>query len=196
MTKQLIATICILGLVGMVVGAGALATNTITATVTPGLVSVTVSPDTVGYGSMLMDETKASGTIGATAGTADVDLNIYGTNAEYAEVSGEEDLCPTTGTLDYCTWDLSSSISADDDYVHAYTTDTAEPTGTTLGTAYTTEWVPLDYSANVKTLAEDLAGGATQDFQLDMRTPASAGDETAMGKTYSTTVTVQAVYAH
>ena len=39
MTKQLIATICILGLVGMVVGVVAKADETVTATVTPQIIS-------------------------------------------------------------------------------------------------------------------------------------------------------------
>lgn len=80
--KSLIATICILGLVGMVVGVAVKAEDTVTATVTPRLISVSVDPTSVDYGIMGTGEDQVSGTITVTNDGNDVeDITITGSNA-------------------------------------------------------------------------------------------------------------------
>jgi hypothetical protein len=85
MNKQLIASICVLGLVGMVVGVVAQADNTVTATVTPGVVSVSLDRNTTSYGIMLIGESKAdpAGAITATAGSVEININFTGADATY-----------------------------------------------------------------------------------------------------------------
>ena len=112
MNKQLIATICILGLVGMVVGviAQGATEDTVTATVTPGVVSVDVTPATFDYGYMTLNTSKTSHEAGQTSGitanvgTVHTDLNIRGANA----------LGDPTGT-----WTLAGSTGSDI-YVHEF----------------------------------------------------------------------------
>jgi hypothetical protein len=155
------------------------------------VISISISPTTIDYGGMLINTTKASGIITVSnESSQSVDLNIMGADAEYQEATGEESLCTDTAVQDTCTWTLSSALGTDQ-YIHAYTTDTTLASGGTIGTNPSIEWV--DLATTYKTLATGIAAGATQDFQLDMRTPSTAGGETAYGKQYSTTVTVQAV---
>lgn len=180
MTKSFLATICILGIVGMVIGAVAEAGNTVTATVTPGNYSVSVSPATVAYTSMTLSATKMSATITATNdGSLAEKINILGADA-------------TGGGK---TWTQSTTAPGTDTFVHAFTTKATPPaTGTALGTTDpTTDWISLDKVSTYKTLVASVAAAGTQDFHLDMRTPTTAGAETAFGTEYSMSVTLQAV---
>jgi hypothetical protein len=171
--KSLIASICILGIVGMMIGTMAKAGNVVTCTVTPGAYSVSVSPDSVGYGGMTLSATKASGTITATNdGTIATKLLINGSNATYVAY----------------TWTLSTSIGVEDAYLHAYTTDLTEASGTAIGADYTTEWE--DLLTGNSDLAASVAVSGNQTFQLDMRTPASVSG--GLGNSFTTTVTVTA----
>lgn len=174
-------------------------TAVVSATVTPGVISVSVSPTSVPYGAMPLNDTKDSLDITATNnGSVKENFDIKAADAEYQEVGEEAALCTDTGVLDKCTWSLASSVGVADQYVHAYTTDLIEPTGTALGldNEYTTKWVPLAKDPTYKDLANNVvAATGTQSFQLDMRTPASGGGETAPGKEYSTTVTILATWA-
>jgi hypothetical protein len=163
----------------MVIGIGAKAGDTVTATVTPGNYSVSVSPGSENYGGMLINATKTSATITATNdGTLTAKINILGSDATYTTY----------------TWTLSTTAPGQDIYVHAFSTKGTPPvTGDTLGADPTVEWVALDKGANYKTLVASLGSTLTQDFHLDMRTPSSAGVETSFGNEYSTDVTLQAV---
>ena len=122
---------------------------------------------------MTLNSTKASGTITATNdGTLTAKFLINGANATYSTY----------------TWTLSPSIGTIDQYVHAYTTDLTEASGTAIGTDYTTGWE--DLLATNSNLAASVAVSGTQTFQLDMRTPQSVSG--GLGNQFSTTVTVTA----
>lgn len=168
------------------IGAGALiaasflpalaAEAVVSATVTPGVISVSVAPTSVPYGVMPLNETKISPEITATNGPVPADLNIMGADATA--------VAPPI-------WVLSAAPGSNA-YTHAYST--ASPSYPSTGAALThnpaTGWD--DLTTGYLSLASDVAGGGTQKFELDMRTPtASAGTGV-----YSTTVTVQAVYAY
>ena len=102
--KSLIASICILGLVGMVVGVAVQGADTapVSATVTPKLITVSVSPGTVAYGILGTNTTTSTipaeldQTQTATDGSnVDVALNIKSSDAvggtpwELAAAAGE-----------------------------------------------------------------------------------------------------------
>lgn len=172
--KSSIASVLILGLVGMVVGviAQAQTTATVTATVTPGEVSVTLNRNTVNYGTMLLNSSKVDpqGAITATAGTAEIDLNFTGANATF-NIGG-------TGCGDgVCTWALAAAPGTDA-YKHSVT-----PTGG-VETALTT---------SAQTLVTNLPAGQSKAFTLKIYTPTTGSTETNLGSQYSTTVTVTAV---
>ena len=176
--KQLIATICILGLVGMVVGVGVQADDTVTATVTPKLISVTLSDTTINYGTLALStdnsnrSTAESVTITATNnGNVTSNLTIVGSNA-------------TGGTTP---WIISSDPAADgavasDQFAHRFDEGSTFVTG---------EAAALDSSA-YKTLKNGVAGSGTVDFILQMNMPTSS---TNTSDTKSTTVTVLATEA-
>ena len=175
--KSFISTICILALAGMVVGVAVRAsTAEVSCTVTPGVVSVSVDPTSVAYGVMPLSDTKSSDEITATNGTVPADLNIMGADAT---ASGQPN------------WAISTAPGLDA-YTHAYSTKTGgyPSSGDTLTNDPTTGWD--DLTSGYLDLAEDVAGSGTQKFKLDMRTPTAT---TGAGQ-YSTTVTVQAVYAY
>jgi len=177
MNKQFIASLCVLAMVGMAVGVGVQADDTVECTVTPGVVSVTITPDAVvAYGAMAMGDTKSSEEITATAGAVEVDLTIKGSDAVYATDN---------------VWTLGSAPGTDI-YTHAYTTDDSwSATGEALTNDPTTGWDALATSA--QDLILDLAANDGEIFKLDMRTPSTAGGETIIGEVYSTTVTIMAV---
>ena len=175
MNKQLIASICILGLVGMVVGVAVLAgtEEPISATVTPKLVSVSVSPTTVNYGTLALSTsdgsrtTALSGTFTATnGGNVTETFNIKGTDATGG----------TTWTLDYSP--ANTGTVGNDQYVHRYDEGASFIGGeaAALSTSYLT-------------LKAGVAALGTADFVLQMNMPTGT---TGYGQR-SSTVTVQAV---
>jgi hypothetical protein len=177
--KSLIIPVSILGVIGLTIGSIVSAGNTVTATVTPGNYSVSVSPASANYSGMTLSETKSSATITATSdGSLAAKINIIGADATYTTY----------------TWTQSTTAPGTDTFVHAFSTKaTAPASGATLGSDPTVEWVALDKGATYKTLVASLASAGTQDFKLDMRTPTTAGAETSFGNQYSTSVTLQAV---
>lgn len=179
MEKQFLATICILGIIGMMIGTTAEAGDTVTATVTPGNYSVTLDVTTAAYAGMTLSATKTSATITATNnGSLASKLNIIGSDATYTSY----------------TWTQSTTAPGSDTFVHAFTTKATPPaTGATLGTDPTVEWVSLDKTSTYKTLVASVAAAGTQAFHLDMRTPTTAGAGTSFGNEYSTSVVLQAV---
>ena len=152
-------------------------TGTVNATVTPQLISVSVSPGSVAYGIMALSQdnttrtVKSSGTITATnnGNVAEI-FNIKGSNA--TSVSGTD-------------WVLS---------------DTPADTGTVGANQYVHDFsqtVPFDEatdkslnSVTYKQLAASVTAGANDTSELQMNMPTSVTD---FGVQKSTTVTVQAV---
>ncbi len=155
--KFLLATICILGMVGMMIGTMAEAGDTVTATVTIGVVSIEVTPTSFGYGSVPYSGTKesydsdlTSTNISATVGTAVTDLDIKG-----ADTAG---------------WTLNTVASiAENIYAHEFGTATDE---TTRPASY--EAVALTTTFDGNYLVEGAAGESVTWFGLKIHTP-SAG---------------------
>jgi len=150
-------------------------TGVVTATVTPQLISVSVSPGSVAYGTLALSvndgsrTTKESGTITATNdGNVTEKFNIKGSDA-------------TGGSTP---WTLS---------------DTPADTGTVAANQYVHDFsqtVPFDEttdkslnSVTYKELAASVAVGANDTSELQMNMPTSSTDASAQK---STTVTVQA----
>lgn len=123
---------------------GAADTATVTATVTPKLVSVTVSPTSVAYGTVPLSSSATSGVITATNdGNVTETFNIKGADATYSTN----------------TWVLSDTAVGANQYMHKF----ALPTYIT--------WTPL--STTYLTLATGIAASGTQDFKLQIWTPTS-----------------------
>lgn len=167
--KSLIASITILGLVGMVVGMAVKAADTapISCTVTPGVISVTVAPTSVAYGAMPLGDNETSGTITATNnGGVTEDLDIIGSDATY----------------DIYAWDIEDTPGTDV-YAHKFTPAGGSET-------------PLSETDDdgYKALATDIAAAGTQDFDLTIYTPTAEGTQTQYGDEYSTTVTILATW--
>jgi len=177
--KSLLAIAAVLGIAGMLAGTAAQAGNTVTATVTPGNYSVSVSPTSADYSGMTLSTTKTSAKLTATNdGSLAAKINILGSDATYTTY----------------TWTQSTTAPGTDTFVHAFTIKATPPaTGATLGADPATDWVSLDKGATYETLVASVASAGTQDFYLDMRTPTAAGAGTSFGHQYSTSVTLQAV---
>lgn len=193
--KSLIVSICILGMVGVVIGVVVLAaTDTVNCTVTPGQYAVTLDATDAAFGTMQLSASSQS-TPELITGTGSSSLVekflIYATDATYAEAGGEQALCADTGAVDTCTWALSAAVGADA-YVLAFATSTSLTSGTAVGTDPGIAWVALSTSGDKKTLDFGVATSGSQSFELDMRTPSSGPAETAYGKQYSSTLTVEA----
>jgi len=156
----------------------ALADNAVNATVTPGVISVNVSPTSVNYGVLLLSEsnltrtTKLSSDVGATftatAGSLPIDINITGAAATAAS---EPD------------WALISTPAdigavATNQYVHRV--DEGNSFASVQAFALSTS--PLLLSNNV-------AGGTSRDFILEINMPTGASSATGVR---STTVTLTA----
>ena len=154
--RFLLASICILSIVGMIVGASADAGTTVTATVTIGSVSVTVSPTSFGYGTIPFSSTEesfdsdlASHNIGATVGSAVTDLDIKGAS-----------------TADW-TLDIVANIGANS-YAHEFgaaANETARPA------SYDATALTTTFDSNY--LVQGAAGSSTTWFGLKIHTPAS-----------------------
>lgn len=151
MSRQLMATICILGLVGMIVGVAAKAVNeaTVAATVTVQNISVTVTDGTVAYGVVVAGESKdtltpADHQTATNNGNVTETLNIRGTNS--------------------AAWTLADTASGATNYKHEFS-----KTGSFPGTALT---------LINQTLASGVAKDGSQVFDLKITTPPSAADFT------------------
>jgi len=171
--KSLIATICILGLVGMVVGAVAQGVEeTLTATVCPELISLTVSPDSVDYGTQTLGATNLVPT------PPSVTIQNTGNVAEDFLVKGDD--AATAGG----TWALVSSITLVDQYVHKSSPDNVIFTALTKSNATLT--TNISGETNCAATAND---GGTQALYLKMDIPSSS---TVQGQ-YSAPVVVTAI---
>jgi len=164
MTKQIIASICVLGLLGMAVGVVVQAdvTGTVAATVTVQNISVAVTDGTVTYGVLAVNTSTSTVDVGDTQtatnnGNDTQDLNIKG--------------------QDSTSWTLGGSAGSDV-YVHEFsTTSFAGGAGSPLTISY-------------QTLATGVtAGTGTQVFDLKITTPTVSSSFSEQ----SVDVTVQAI---
>ena len=144
--KSLIASIAILGLVGMVVGITASATDqaSVTATVTVQNISVVVTDGSISYGIL------AVGTAASTVGVDQQTATNNGNVTENFNIRGQNTGCP---------WTLASSVGANT-YKHEFSKDN----GST--------WTVLTISN--QTLATSVATSASQTFDLQITTPTSS----------------------
>ena len=164
MKKQFIASICILGLVGMVVATAVKAVDTasVGATVTVQNISVSVSDGVVAYGTLAVNTTKSTlaGELNDLQ-TATNDGNV----TENFNIRGQNS----------ANWTLGASAGADQ-YVHKFSTNS--------GTTWTALTTP-----GYLTLATGKTAGQTQTFDLQITTPTATTNYTQQ----SVDVTVQAV---
>lgn len=146
MTKQLIASICVLGLLGMAVGIVATAdtTGTVTATVTPQIISVTVDVSDVDYGILDVSETSAPSSV--------ITATNNGNVAEKLEIKGS----------DSTNWTLSDTAIGADIFMHEFATD---------DDSYVS-YTALD-NTNYTTLDASVAASGTQLFKLQLKMPSS-----------------------
>ena len=150
--KFLITTICILGLVGMVVGVAVQGadTGTVAATVTVQSISVTVTDGTVAYGIIVAGASKDTVTpsdlqTATNNGNVTENLNIRGTNS--------------------AAWILAATASGATNYKHEFSKDRFATSGTALTLVN-------------QTLASSVAPAGTQTFDLKVTTPPSAANFT------------------
>ena len=149
-TKQFIATLCILAVVGVAVGMGAQGAEApVSATVTVQNISASVSDGTVEYGTMVA---------GASADTVDTDTQTATNNGN---VTANLNIRGTDSTA----WFLKDTAAGATEYRHAFSTDAFA----TMGTALT---------LSNQTLASSVAVSGTQDFDLKITTPLLASDFT------------------
>jgi len=165
MSKILLPTLILVftGLVLSSLKAGAAETSTVTATVTAQNVSVTVSDNSVTYGTMSLGSSKSTITLSDTqtatnAGNVTSQLNIKGQNS--------------TG------WTLAGTAGSDQ-YVHKFCTASCS----TPPTNYTA------LTVNYQTLSASIAASGTQNFDLELTVPNSSSTYTQQ----SVDVIVQAV---
>ncbi len=146
--KKLIAGVALMLVVGMILSPAVFAAGeaTVTCTVTPELISVTVNPTGVDYGILGNSANATSGVITATNnGNVAEDFDIRGANA-------------TSGTD---TWTLAGSVGADQ-YMHEFGLGSSPSTFTALATS------GQDLANNIA------ASVGTQDFKLKIWTPSSS----------------------
>jgi len=172
--KSLIATICILGIMGMAIGTITRAGDTVTATVTIGTVEVTVDPTDFDYGTIPFSTSEESFdvidnagvfNIKATVGTLETDLDIKGANS-------------TGGTG----WTLAAAAGAGE-YAHKFG---IAANGTTKPASYAA--LTTNYEDNV--LAANVVASDSVWFGLEIWTPIS-GETTQQ----SAAVTIRATWS-
>jgi len=157
--KSLLATICVLAIIGMAAGIATVKADTegtVTATVTIGEVSVTIVPTTFNYGSVPFSASKESfdvideagnNNIKATVGTVQTDLDVRATST--------------------AAWTLAATTDANQ-YIHKFATST---NGTTRPTGYVA--LTNDYGDTV--LATNVSANGDIWLGLEIHTP-TAGE--------------------
>ena len=159
--KSLIASICILGMIGMVIGVGVFAgeTGTVAATVTVQNISLTVADGAVAYGTIAVNTTKDT-----TAAVGGVDDTQVGTNN--GNVTEKFNIMGANTTN--CVWTLAATAGADQ-YFHKFCTT---GTGTTDPCDAGPTWNALTTAYAV--LAASVAVDGTQRFDLQIGVPTSS----------------------
>lgn len=175
--RTLIATLCILGMISLVINVAVRAgtESTVTCSVTPGSYSVSVATSTYNYGSMTINSTASS--------TDDIATNDGGLTEKF-NIKGAD-----AATTSPYIWTLNTDLGTDI-YMHAFSATNTQASGAATTTDPETSWVAL--ATGYQVLAASVAQSGTKTFWLDMRTPSAAGASTTYGQIYETTVTVQA----
>ena len=168
--KSLIASIAIVGLVGLAIGTGAGAAE-VTATVTPQNIAVSLSASTVSYG--VLDLSTSDGDrVTAFSGTftATNDSNVL---ANFT-IKGTD--TNNGWTLNFSPADVGTVAA--DQFVHRFDANTVFGDGTAKA-----------LSTSVQTLGSAIPVNGTQDFVLQMNMPTASANAAAE---QSSTVTVVA----
>jgi len=163
--KSLIASIAILGVLGLAVGTGtgAAPTADVSATVTAELITISVADGSVEYGIVPIDTLKVVQTQVVTNNSnVAVDLDVRSSDA----IGGTQ-------------WNLAATNAALNDFTHE-----SSPDGSTW-TAFNVD------NTTLTSLASNIAAsGGTQDLDLRIKTPASVSDNVL--KTITVTVVASA----
>jgi hypothetical protein len=152
--KSLIATLCILGVVGMVIGAAVLGATeaTITATVTVQKISLTVADGSIAYGII---------PAGSSKSTCDLDDTQTVTNngnvAEDFSIKGKD-----------CSWTLGSTPGSEV-YVHKFATSSCGYINWNTAPALTTSY---------QTMATNIATSSSATLNLQITTPTATNSYT------------------
>ena len=163
--KGLIASIAIVGLVGLVVGVSVKGAteDTVSATVTPKLITVTVTDGSVDYGTLGLDTTKNTALLNDPAnleGMTPVQTQTAtdGSNVDVALNIKSSDAVGGTN------WDLVAATGVQDKFVHKFKGGDA------------TVWtqLPVD-NVSYATLAASPAASSV-DFDLQITTPTATTD--------------------
>ena len=172
MTKQFFASIMVLTLVAMVVGVAVNADETVTATVTPKLVSISVSETTVGYGFVNVPSTD---NVPQTPST-DVIISVQNTGNvnEDFDVKGSDAIGTTVD------WTIVDAAPGATTYNHRFLDCDAD-------SACTAPAAANNMTTTQETLGAGVTGGSFEYFQLRLSTPTETGGDTTE---HSTTVTV------
>lgn len=168
--KKFLAGLGILSLV-LLVAAPVLAADTVTATVTPQLISVTVTDGEVAYGILALSPSSTSPTTKSTVDLSDpqVITNSGNVNEDFAVRSSDA----VGGTP----WDLVAATSISTDaYDHQYSTDN--------GANFTDFPSDNDYTANVIT---NVVSSSTANLDLKILMPTGSTDASDQ-KTITVTV--------
>ena len=163
--KSLIASIMILGLVGMVVGTVTQADEsaTVAATVTAQLITISVADGSVDYGILPVDTNQDTVILNDTQvvtnnGNVNVDLEVKSSDA----IGGTQ-------------WNLAATNAAQEEFTHEYSSNSG------------TNWATfnVDNTTYAAIVASVVAGG-TQNLDLRIKTPTSVADNAL--KTITVTV--------
>lgn len=172
--KSLIASIAIVVLVGMAVGTAvqAVEQQSVTATVTPTLVSISVSPGSVAYGFVdvpSVDNLPTGDTI--------ISVNNNGNVNEDFEIKGAD----ATGTT--ITWTIVDAAPGVAAYNHKFIDCGSSATCVSPAVAN-------NMTTTLESLAAAVVPTSTEYFKLRLSTPTETGGDTSE---HSTTVTVVAI---
>lgn len=163
----LLVIILTVGLI-LVIPISAAETGIVTATVTPKVISVTVSPTAISYGTVQLGQNDVSPTpdtviVVTNNGTVNEKLDIKGANAS-----------TLVGGTTY-NWTLSSSSTGENQFMHKRALSPYET------------WVALSTSYTQFIASESPAGGRSLKFKISMPTTI-----TGEAGQYSTTITILA----
>jgi len=168
MTKQLIATICILGLVGMVVGIGIDAAD-VDVTVTPQIVSVTVEDGSVDYGILV-----AGGTNNTFDGAATADTQtITSTSNVSTDILLRSSDAAKSGAAGVTDWALAGTAGTDI-FVHSYEIDAS---GSATWAVFPSDGTFANTNTGTVVTLANNNDTATLDLKIDM--PTIINDTTA-----------------
>ena len=180
-TKQFIATLCILAVVGVAVGVGVEGAD-VDVTVTPQIVSVTVANGSVDYG--VVAANSWNDTIDGTASGQQVITSASNVSTDIALRSSDAAKAGSSGVTD---WDLVAA-AAPDDFVHSYEINTAG--------ASSASWTAFPFDGtfdNIKTASlvtlSNNGNTATLDLRIDMPTTISDTTDHSIDVTVVATAT-------